>query len=68
MPRLVRHEATGPIEIAPQGKSVWVCACGLSQSLPYCDGSHAKMKAEEPGKVSIYDKTRTSVLRIMTDA
>ena len=23
-----------------QGKDYWWCACGLSQSQPFCDGSH----------------------------
>ena len=43
MARLVRHEATGPIEVKPQPKSVWVCACGLSQNLPFCDGFHKEI-------------------------
>jgi CDGSH-type Zn-finger protein len=25
-----------------QGKDYWWCACGLSQSQPFCDGSHKK--------------------------
>ncbi|MEM1209954.1 MAG: hypothetical protein AAGI54_11875 [Planctomycetota bacterium] len=34
MARLVRHEATGPTEVKPDpdGKSAWICACGLSQN------------------------------------
>lgn len=40
------------------GKSYWWCACGKSQSQPFCDGSHAgtginpvEYKAEATGTV-----------------
>jgi len=28
-----------PVEVE-SGKSYWWCACGLSKSQPFCDGSH----------------------------
>lgn len=65
MGRLVHHDATGPAEIKPQPKSVWVCMCGLSQTLPVCDGSHKIARAtEQPGKCYIYDKTRRKVIEV----
>jgi CDGSH-type Zn-finger protein len=68
MPRLVRHEAFGPVEVKPhpEGKSAWVCMCGLSQTLPICDGSHktARQCEAEPGKLYIYDKDRRKVERV----
>ena len=68
MPRLIRCEATGPIEIPPQEKSVWVCACGLSQNLPHCDGSHKLCrKNEEGGKLHVYDKDRKQVVEVRED-
>lgn len=27
-----------------QGEDYWWCACGLSQSQPFCDGSHKQAK------------------------
>ena len=64
MPRLVRHDATGPIEVKPQEKSVWICACGLSQNLPYCDGSHKTARQEAPGKCYLYDTARKHVVEV----
>ena len=67
MARLIRCDATGPSEVKPKTGSQWTCACGLSQNWPFCDGSHKKTKAERPGKLHIYDKTRQKVLRTITD-
>jgi CDGSH-type Zn-finger protein len=35
-----------PVQVE-QGKTYWWCACGLSKSQPFCDGSH-KGTAFEP--------------------
>lgn len=64
MARLVRHDATGPIELKPQEQSAWICACGLSQNLPHCDGSHNKARKEEPGKCYLYNNDRTEVVDV----
>ena len=48
MARLVRLEATEPIELKPQPRSVWICACGLSSNFPFCDGSHRRTRDEPP--------------------
>jgi len=62
MARLVRHDANEPIEIKPQQDSVWICACGLTQDLPFCDGSHNKSADEPAGEVCVYDKSRQKVV------
>ena len=67
MARLIRHEADGPIRIEPQEKPVFICACGLSQNLPYCDGAHATARKEEAGKCYVYDRARSAVLETRDD-
>ncbi|MEL6329243.1 MAG: CDGSH iron-sulfur domain-containing protein [Planctomycetota bacterium] len=67
MPRLVRFEATGPVKIEPQDKPVFVCGCGLSQNMPLCDGSHKACKAEEDGRLYVYDASRTKIVEEQDD-
>ncbi len=56
MARLVKKDATGPMEIKIGNESRWICMCGLSNTQPFCDGSHKKTTGEEPGKLYIYNK------------
>lgn len=67
MARMVRHEATKPHKIGPQEKPVFICACGLSQNLPYCDGSHSKCRDETVDTLYIYDANRQSVVDQQSD-
>jgi CDGSH-type Zn-finger protein len=79
MPRIVRHEQSAPIKIDPNAKPgepnawprdeqgnlkpVFVCACGLSDRFPFCDGTHkTTCKAEQPGVVYTYDKATKAVV------
>jgi CDGSH-type Zn-finger protein len=63
MPRLVRHDADAPYRIDPQDKPVFICACGLSQNLPFCDGAHKACKTTEtPGKLSVYADDRKTIV------
>ena len=61
MPRIITHEAKGPLEIKPSDKSVWICRCGLSKNQPFCDGSHKKTLDEENGKTYKYSPDGTRV-------
>lgn len=72
MPRFIRIDATGPIKIEPaqfprdeQGnlKPISICACGLSQKFPICDGAHKGCRvSEEPGYVYTYDPVTKQVI------
>jgi|APTNR8051073442_1049403.scaffolds.fasta_scaffold13430_3 CDGSH-type Zn-finger protein len=55
MSRLVTFAASGPFELKPQQRSVWLCQCGLSQNRPFCDGSHAIAQKEQAGTLCIYN-------------
>ena len=62
MPRMIYHDATGPHEVKPSDQSAWICMCGLSQDLPFCDGAHKKARQEGTGCLYVYDKSRENVV------
>ncbi len=69
MARLVRIEGTGPFKVEPQDKPVWVCGCGLSKTLPFCDGTHkGACREETPGILYVYDDARTHIVDQRPDA
>lgn len=60
MARKVVHRAKEPYiideeEFEERGGSVAICQCGLSDTLPYCDGSHQATADEEEGTVYEYE-------------
>ena len=61
MARMIRHDHTGPIKLEPHDKPYFICACGLTQNFPHCDGSHKQCKPEQPGTLYVYDKSRTKI-------
>lgn len=64
MPRLIPHDATGPIRVEPQDRPIFICACGLSQKWPFCDGRHNLCAAEAEGKVYVYARDRNTVVEV----
>ncbi len=55
MTRLVKRNRNEPYEVTVGGETQWICGCGLSNNLPFCDGTHAVAADEEPGKLYWYD-------------
>ena len=57
MARLVKHVRNRPYRVDVEGveKPLWMCACGLSQDQPYCDGSHRRSDDEIEGEIYLYD-------------
>lgn len=62
MPRLVEVNKSQPLEIVPQGRSIWLCQCGLTQNGPYCDGSHMRTIQEDPSKTYVYHNVTQKVI------
>ena len=59
MARIVIMSDKGPLKIETKDGDKWICQCGLSKNMPYCDGAHRNTKDEEAGKVYKYNKDGT---------
>ena len=43
MARLVKRLRNGPYEVTVGGETQYICGCGLSATLPFCDGTHKSL-------------------------
>ena len=48
MARLVKRFRNKPYAVTVGGESQYICGCGLSGTLPVCDGTHKSTQGEEP--------------------
>ncbi len=55
MARIVKRNRTQPYEVTVGGETQYICGCGLSANLPFCDGTHAVTADEKPGTLYWYD-------------
>ena len=55
MARLVKRSRNQPYPVTVGGETVSICACGLSATLPMCDGTHKLATSEEKDKLYWYN-------------
>ena len=55
MARIIKHQRIGPYRIESAEFPLFICGCGLSRKMPYCDGAHKYCWHEDPDKVYTYD-------------
>ena len=55
MTRLIKHVRNQPFKAEKDGVTMYICGCGLTKNLPYCDGSHKKTKDESENALYFYD-------------
>lgn len=55
MARIVKRFRKLPYVVTVGGETKFICGCGLSATLPFCDGTHKITESEVPDKLDWYD-------------
>jgi CDGSH-type Zn-finger protein len=56
MARIVKRTRGGPYPVTIGGETKHICGCGLSNTQPFCNGTHKIARQEEPNKLYWYDE------------
>lgn len=58
MPRLVKKTAHAPVQVGDK----FICMCGLSQNLPFCDKHHLETIGEDDTKLYWYENGKRELV------
>ncbi len=56
MARIVKRTRGGPYPVTIGGETKHICGCGLSNTQPFCNGTHKISREEDPNKLYWYDE------------
>ena len=56
MARIVKRTRGGPYQVTIGGETKYICGCGLSNTQPFCNGTHKITRQEDPNKLYWYDE------------
>src|SRR2546427_7114452 len=56
MARIVKRSRSGPYPVTIGGETKYICGCGLSNTQPFCNGTHKSSREEDPSKLYWYDE------------
>jgi CDGSH-type Zn-finger protein len=54
--RIVKRTRGGPYPVTIGGETKQICGCGLSNTQPFCNGTHKITRQEDPSKLYWYDE------------
>ena len=56
MARIAKRTRGGPYPVTIGGETKYICGCGLSNTQPFCNGTHKISREEDPSKLYWYDE------------